>query len=100
MVTGSILNTLFILTAAHCLKYKIPSHLKVIAGDHHRPNREGWEQERNVSYVFNHLDYNWDTDVNDIALMVLSAPLEFNKHIASISYPKDRTRFQGFVSYV
>jgi len=92
---GSILSTFVILTAAHCLKYKLPNKFQVIAGDHDRFETEGTEQVRNVTHLFLHPDYNWDTDVHDIGLMILSTPLEFNRYVQPVDYPKTPTEFLG-----
>jgi secreted trypsin-like serine protease len=93
---GSIINTLIILTAAHCVKYKIPGKLSVVAGDHDRLHLEGnKEQFRNVSNIFQHQQYDWDNDLNDIAIITLTTPLEFNEYVNSIALPKAPTDFSG-----
>jgi len=99
---GSILSALVILTAAHCLKYydnrlqaKLPSKFQVIAGDHDQLENEGTEQVRNVTHLFLHEDYDSETNQNDIALMILSSPLVFNRYVQPIDYPKSPTEFSG-----
>ncbi|CAL8118290.1 unnamed protein product [Orchesella dallaii] len=98
---GSILSTLLILTAAHCVKYKRPSRLHVIAGHHDISNGSvgtGFEQLRNARYIYMHENYVWETDVNDIAIIVLNAPLQYSSHVQNISLPQINEEFDGYAT--
>lgn len=72
---GSILNTRWVVTAAHCVKGVTVKSMRVVAGDHNRVVSEGVEQTSAVSRAVIHPGYNSSTFENDIALLELSSPL-------------------------
>ena len=100
---GTILSSVLILTAVHCV-YTIQNHidapesLKIIAGDN--VNREMFNTEtsgqiRTVKKIIVHPSYNHSNAANDIAILILAKPLEFNAEVGniiySVSYPLDLT---------
>lgn len=106
---GSILSTLLILTAAHCVKYSRPSRLKVTAGEHDRSGflngtgyltgtGSGSEQVRTARYIYLHESYVWETDVNDIAIVVLNEPFQYTSHVQNISLPQYLETFSGYAT--
>ncbi|ODN04114.1 Trypsin-1 [Orchesella cincta] len=98
---GSILSTLLILTAAHCVKYKRPSRLLVTAGHHDISSNgtsTGYEQIRKARYIYMHENYVWETDVNDIAIIALSSPLQYSSHVQNISLPRVKEQFDGYAT--
>lgn len=89
MICGaSILSESVIVTAAHCSVLGDANLYSVVAGDHNRDVNEGTEQVRDVSSVLVHPEYDdwWIT--NDIALMVLSEPLQFDDYVQPIKLAK------------
>lgn len=72
---GSIISSLWIITAAHCLDNISPSDIIVYAG-----SNTVWSgtQTRLVSKIIVHSQYNPDTFVNDIGLLKLTTPLDMN----------------------
>jgi len=81
---GSILSSNLIITAGHCAEIGSAGAFSIVAGDHNRNVNEGTEQERQVSSVIIHRDYDTDWLYNDIALMTLSSPLDLNDRVGPI----------------
>ena len=85
---ASIISPNFLLTAAHCFvgtTFGLP-HVQAVAGDHHLEAQDGnREQTRRVTHLITHEDFNAKTWDNDIALLQLDTPLNFdNKYVRSI----------------
>ncbi|CAH1785145.1 unnamed protein product [Owenia fusiformis] len=77
---GTILSPWHILTAAHCFDYQ-RDPVRVLAGKHNRSNDEPLQQMRIATKVLVHEDYNLDIKYNnDIAILTLEEPLEYNNH--------------------
>ncbi|XP_029437241.1 serine protease 55-like [Rhinatrema bivittatum] len=72
---GSILNSWWILTAAHCLVAYPPNSIKVKVGTTNL--RHGKELLR-VKKIIIHPEYNAHDFNNDVGLLLLSTPIEFN----------------------
>ncbi len=82
---GSILSSLWILTAAHCVFERNPSDIMIHAGSNHLQYSR---QRRKVAQIFSHLDFDPYNNVNDIALIQLSSPLDMNDPaLAKIGLP-------------
>ncbi len=80
------------------MKYKRPNRLKITAGDHDRSFGSGSEQIRTARYIYMHENYVWETDINDIAIIVLDSPLQYTPHVQNISLPRENEGFQGFAT--
>ena len=82
---GSLLDQQWILTAAHCIKYRDrvnlrPSDISVFLGDHDSLSTEKHQMQRHVAEVIIHRNYD-DTNLNnDIALLRISTPLRRFTH--------------------
>jgi len=85
---GAILSQSVIVTAAHCSDYDA-SRYSIVAGDLNRNVEEGTEQTRTVSRVIAHENYDDWFISNDIALMILSSPLNLNENVAAVPLPAD-----------
>ena len=87
---ASIIHPLLLLTAAHCITVLnlVPEQIQVIAGEHNLAVSEEGEQVRNVSQIILHSGWNTTTLENDIAILVLNEPLQFDKYIRSIEIAK------------
>ncbi|XP_078052115.1 transmembrane protease serine 9-like [Augochlora pura] len=83
---GSVLNTNYIITAAHCVEGQTPSVVKVVVGT------INWQDPKNaheVDKIIVHENYNpGDSWRNDIALLKLKTPLKLGKNIAAVTVPK------------
>ncbi|XP_013908296.1 PREDICTED: coagulation factor IX [Thamnophis sirtalis] len=79
---GTIINEMWIVTAAHCLEFQ-PK--RIVAGEHNIYTVDNTEQYRNVVRAIPHPTYNTTNKYhNDIALLELDAPLEFNHYVIPI----------------
>lgn len=82
---GSIISDRWILTAAHCLSGQSASDIIVHAGATDQTNNNiGQRIQAQTLYV--HPSYNISTLDNDVALIYLSQPLDFNKNVVPIEY--------------
>uniref|UniRef100_A0A3B4D6R8 Peptidase S1 domain-containing protein n=1 Tax=Pygocentrus nattereri TaxID=42514 RepID=A0A3B4D6R8_PYGNA len=80
---GSILNHLWILSAAHCFN-KSYSTLQVVAGLHSLSKIGSTAQIRSVERIIKHEDYDETSFENDIALLQLQHPLFFTTHVQPV----------------
>ncbi|XP_026572478.1 coagulation factor IX isoform X3 [Pseudonaja textilis] len=79
---GTIVNEKWIVTAAHCLEFQ-PQ--RIVAGEHNVYIVDNTEQYRNVVRAIPHPTYNTTNKYhNDIALLELDTPLEFNHYVIPI----------------
>ena len=86
---GSILSSLWILTAAHCLEDMEPSEVYISAATN---QLFGWTQWRIASSIIVHPQYNDETFENDIALIKVSPPLDMTySGISKICLPSSTT---------
>jgi trypsin len=82
---GTLIDSGHVLTAAHCIDW---SNFRVIAGLHQRTNINGpRSQNLGVSRIFIHEQYNTRTEANDIALIRLAQPVQFNAYVSPICLP-------------
>ncbi|XP_023238610.1 chymotrypsin-like elastase family member 2A [Centruroides sculpturatus] len=85
---GTIINENWILTAAHCLEdVSTPEFYVIWLGKFDVSKREDGAILRNISKYVVHPDFNIDTMKNDIALLKLSKPIDFegnHSHITPI----------------
>uniref|UniRef100_A0A4W5R901 Coagulation factor IXa n=1 Tax=Hucho hucho TaxID=62062 RepID=A0A4W5R901_9TELE len=118
---GSILSQLWVITAAHCLVEGQQRSFFVRVGEHNIYDKEGTEQDHEVSKQYKHPLYDSQQSLynHDIALLRLHTPITFSSHARPICLgPKvfaedlvkdqspatvsgwGRTRFQGATSHL
>ncbi|XP_068113930.1 cationic trypsin-3-like [Hyperolius riggenbachi] len=80
---GSLINTLWVVSAAHCYQKRIQVRL----GEHNIDVLEGPEQFVQSSKVIPHPQYNPNTLDNDIMLIRLNKPVRFNTNVRAVNLP-------------
>ncbi|XP_012055547.1 PREDICTED: trypsin-1-like [Atta cephalotes] len=82
---ASILNELWVLSAAHCGDGISASRIIVKAGKNDLKIKEATEQTVKVLKVYIHEAYKGGIGPNDIALLKLATPLKINKYVHAIT---------------
>ncbi|XP_075071873.1 trypsin-like [Mixophyes fleayi] len=80
---GSLINDLWVVSAAHCYMAKIEVRL----GEHNIFASEGTEQFISSASVIRHKRYNSRTIDNDIMLIKLSSPATLNAYVQPVALP-------------
>ncbi|XP_050171698.1 serine protease 55-like [Myiozetetes cayanensis] len=81
---GTIISALWILTAAHCFAKELPPDLTVVVGG---INLSVPLEEHKPDSLILHENFNSTSMANDIALILLSSPIEFSKEKIPICLP-------------
>ncbi|XP_061761746.1 trypsin-1-like [Nerophis ophidion] len=81
---GSLINSQYVLCAAHCFPTSVTANLEVLLGLQTQEGTNDNLVRRTVAGLMVHENYNTDTNDNDIALLRLSAPVTFNNFIRPV----------------
>ncbi|XP_005083145.1 cationic trypsin-3 [Mesocricetus auratus] len=81
---GSLINSQWVVTAAHCYS----SRIQVRLGEHNIDTLEGGEQFIDAAKIIKHPNYNSNTIDNDIMLIKLKSAATLNSKVSTISLPK------------
>lgn len=88
---GSIISSIFILTAAHCIKHGI-DELKVVVGANSRKVSQN-QQYLSIEQIKTHEKYVGNltnrVDLYDIALIMLEKPLKFSESVRPIELGRE-----------
>lgn len=84
---GAIVSKNLIVTAAACTDPRSPTIDAVVAGSLKRTENVPWQQTGTVSRIVNHPGYDGNTMDNDLSLLFLTEPFEFNDNVSSIALP-------------
>uniref|UniRef100_A0ABM5FRA6 Trypsin-like isoform X1 n=1 Tax=Pogona vitticeps TaxID=103695 RepID=A0ABM5FRA6_9SAUR len=80
---GSLINSQWVVSAAHCYK----SRIQVRLGEHSLDSNDGSEQYISSSKIIRHPNFNSNTLNNDIMLIKLSSAATLNSNVQAISLP-------------
>ena len=104
---GTLINERFILTAAHCVKYKIlsgiligplkPDDMHVVLGEKDLLEDEGTEVTIDISDIILHEDYEFLKHQYDIALLRLKDKVQLNNHIKLACLPLEEPRVGEYI---
>ncbi|XP_059351981.1 serine protease nudel-like isoform X3 [Daphnia carinata] len=84
---GSLLDSNWILSAAHCFPALEKSHFEIQLGMLRRSSYSPLEQTRAILSIYIHPNYNSHTLENDIALLRVQKPLQLNQWTAPACLP-------------
>ncbi|KAK5649545.1 hypothetical protein RI129_000574 [Pyrocoelia pectoralis] len=94
---GALINQIWIVTAAHCVDRYSRYYYEIQAGVLRRYSYSPMVQNRVVDHVIAHQFYDRHKLKNDIALMKISNPLEFNRYVRPICLPSETTAGKNFM---
>jgi len=94
MCGASIITNRAILTAAHCFDSGLQGWT-VELGVHDRRRKEGHELELTPSKIVLHPNYNRQSKDNDIAIILLSRPVQFRKEYSPVCLPYAASRWEN-----
>ncbi|XP_039897566.1 transmembrane protease serine 9-like isoform X1 [Simochromis diagramma] len=98
---GSLINSQWVLTAAHCFETSTPTGLTVNLGRQSLRGSNPNAVSRTVTQIIKHPNYNSGTDDNDICLLRLSSPVTFNNYISPVCLAaSDSIFYSGVNSWV
>jgi len=86
---GTLISSRYVLSAAHCFDDLTASSYSVILGEYNLNEETSGTVaiEVELMTVYNHLAYNDDTYVNDIAVLTLARDVNFTADVAPICLP-------------
>lgn len=92
---GSLIHPSVVLTAAHCIDSIKPGKLVVRAGDWDLSTNDEMypHQDRSVHSVVIHKKFSKHSLQNDIALLILSSPVELTENVNTICLPPLNAQF-------
>ncbi|KAI4500249.1 hypothetical protein M0802_004666 [Mischocyttarus mexicanus] len=94
---GSLIHRKAVLTAAHCVRGANPSELRIRAGEWDtQTNNEIYPyQDRTVDKIITHEKFHSGALYNDIAVLILSQPVEIAENVDLVCLPEQNAVFDG-----
>ncbi|KAL5235896.1 hypothetical protein ACI65C_003306 [Semiaphis heraclei] len=98
---GSLINSDYVLTAAHCVRKLKKSRIRVIFGDHDQSTTtDGETITRMVSSIVRHRNFDVNSYNHDVALLRLRKAVPFTKSVRPICLPVPTREPSGKVGTV
>uniref|UniRef100_A0A3P9LCM1 Peptidase S1 domain-containing protein n=1 Tax=Oryzias latipes TaxID=8090 RepID=A0A3P9LCM1_ORYLA len=95
---GSLINSQWILSAAHCFKSTSTSNVVVSLGRITEQGSNPHQVSLSVSKIIVHPNYDSSTNNNDLTLLKLASPVTFNDYISPICLAAAGSDFPGGTS--
>uniref|UniRef100_A0A8C6UCK4 Peptidase S1 domain-containing protein n=1 Tax=Neogobius melanostomus TaxID=47308 RepID=A0A8C6UCK4_9GOBI len=92
---GSLINNLWVLSAAHCFQSGSASDNTVYIGRQSQENANANEVRRTIVEVINHESYNPSTNDNDIALLKMASTVTFTNYIRPVCLAASGSTFHA-----
>lgn len=94
---GSLIHPSVVLTAAHCIDAIKPGKLMIRAGDWDisRTDEQFPHQDRGVRSIVVHKGFSRPSLHNDIALLILTSPVELTENVNTICLPPLNAQFDN-----
>lgn len=94
---GSLIHPSVVLTAAHCIDSIKPGKLMIRAGDYDisKTDEQFPHQDRGVRSIVIHKGFTKPSLHNDIALLILTAPVELTENVNTICLPPVNAQFDN-----
>lgn len=94
---GSLIHPSVVITAAHCVNGKVPSTLKVRAGewDTQTKNELYAHVDSDVQDIVVHQEFYRGGLFNDVALLFLKTPIQPKEHISTVCLPPQNFNFDN-----
>ncbi|XP_040563761.1 trypsin-1 [Lepeophtheirus salmonis] len=86
---GSILDETTVITAGHCCKGFSINDVQVVVGAHDFNSPEGTEQTQNIVKITYHENFASKGINNDICLLEVEHPFEFNDNVKPVTLPEN-----------
>uniref|UniRef100_A0A8C6WP24 Peptidase S1 domain-containing protein n=1 Tax=Neogobius melanostomus TaxID=47308 RepID=A0A8C6WP24_9GOBI len=92
---GSLINNLWVLSAAHCFQSGSASDNTVYIGRQTQENANANEVRRTIVELINHESYNPSTNDNDIALLKMASTVTFTNYIRPVCLAASGSTFHA-----
>uniref|UniRef100_A0A8C6UBV0 Peptidase S1 domain-containing protein n=1 Tax=Neogobius melanostomus TaxID=47308 RepID=A0A8C6UBV0_9GOBI len=92
---GSLINNLWVLSAAHCFRRGSASDNTVYIGRQTQENTNANEVRRTIVEVINHESYDDSTNDNDIALLKMASTVTFTNYIRPVCLAASGSTFHA-----
>uniref|UniRef100_A0A8C6WP28 Peptidase S1 domain-containing protein n=1 Tax=Neogobius melanostomus TaxID=47308 RepID=A0A8C6WP28_9GOBI len=92
---GSLINNLWVLSAAHCFQSGSASDNTVFIGRQSQENANANEVRRTIVEVINHESYDDSTNDNDIALLKMASTVTFTNYIRPVCLAASGSTFHA-----
>ncbi|XP_068220837.1 trypsin-1-like isoform X3 [Palaemon carinicauda] len=93
---ASLVNDRFLVTAAHCIKRVNKIRVEIVLGNHNKSDdSEFSRQTRKVKDWWSHDQFDRKTFYNDIGVIELDEPVDFDRNVRPVCLPTENITYTG-----